>query len=119
MLVPEDRVARLGSRIDAVEDPRLGFQVEAGVGEVLVPVRVLDDDFDLRVAALAGPTIRLCAASFIRSRRNSLQLLVPFALMSLSVFVVVKKKSSRISSSKRPAVNRTTSSMCFRSAGSV
>ena len=51
--------------------------------------------------AFAGPTIRLCEASFIRSRRKALQLRAPLAWMSLSDFVVVKKKSSRISSSKR------------------
>ena len=73
----------------------------------------------LGFTAFAGPTIRLCEASFIRSRRKALQLRAPLAWMSLSDFVVVKKKSSRISSSKRLAVKRTTSSTCFLSAGLV
>ena len=50
--VAQGGVACLRARVDAVEDPRLGLEVEPGVREVLVPVRVLDHDLDLRVDGL-------------------------------------------------------------------
>ena len=55
VLVRHHGVAGLGAGVDAVEDPRLRLEVEARVGEVLVPVRVLDDDLDLRVHRLRRP----------------------------------------------------------------
>ena len=54
--------------------------------------------------AFAGPITSDCAASRMSPSRNSLQLCVPLAARSDSVFVVVKKKSSRMSSSKSEAV---------------
>ncbi len=55
VLVGEHGVAGLGAGVDPVEHPRLLFEIEPGVGEVLVPVRVLDDDLDPRVDRLGGP----------------------------------------------------------------
>ena len=43
------RVARLGARVDRVEDLRLRLQVEPQAVEVVVPVRVLDDHLHPRV----------------------------------------------------------------------
>ena len=55
VLLCEDGVARLVAGVDPVEDARLGLEVEASVGEVLVPVRVLDHDLDLRVRLPGRP----------------------------------------------------------------
>ena len=55
VLVRHHGVAGLGAGVDAVEDPRLRLEVEARVGEVLVPVGVLDDHLDLRVHRLRRP----------------------------------------------------------------
>src|SRR6478672_2301657 len=48
-------VASFRTGVDAVEHRRLRFEVEAETLEVLVPVRVLDNDLDARVLRLRGP----------------------------------------------------------------
>ena len=49
VLVAVHRVARLGPGVDPVEVLRLGLEVESQVLEVVIPVRVLDDDLHVRI----------------------------------------------------------------------
>ena len=60
VLVP-CRVAGLRAGPDAVEDLRPPFEVEAEALEVVIPVRVLDDDLDLRVDGLRGADDQVAA----------------------------------------------------------
>ena len=49
MLLGIDRVAGLGAGVDGVEDGRLLLGIVAGLIVVFIPLRVFDDEIDLRV----------------------------------------------------------------------
>ena len=76
-------------------------------------------EFTLGLTFLAGFRITFSAASFINSRRYSVQVRSPLASTQRSHLQSVKKKSSRITSSKRLAESSMISCANARSLGSV
>ena len=100
-------ITRLSARPDAIEVLRLFLEVEAETVKVVVPIRIFDDDLHVRINLLGA----------ISLSRYSVQLFVPLAAISSSFFRSMKKKSSRMKSSKSFAVYSATCLTCWRSTG--
>jgi hypothetical protein len=99
-----NRVASLGAGVDAVEELGSARQVEAQRRKMVVPVRVLDDYLHFGFTRFAGPITRFFAASSMTPAGSRSSCALRVALTSKSDFVLVKKKSSRMNSSKCFAV---------------
>ena len=60
-LIGDDRVACFGARVDPVEHVRLLGEIEAKAVEMLVPVRIFDDDASARIFLVRGTEDQITA----------------------------------------------------------